>query len=177
MPNVASPVRGECPWPTLATATGCLLALAIALFALPAATYTAKVPHDILGYFDVMRRLSMGQQPHVDYHTPIGWLAYGLPWLGYLALDQFGGALEFGCAVMLAILLPLAAVALHGRAPTGPGLLLLCALFAVVSVPWCPIGGLGVAENGFDKDTPPGAKYPIGTGARAIMSSGRTQHG
>ena len=50
MPNVASPGRGDCPWPTLAIATGCLLALAIALFALPAATYTAKVPHDILGY-------------------------------------------------------------------------------------------------------------------------------
>ena len=32
----------------------------IALFVLPAATYTAKVPHDILGYFEVMHRLGMG---------------------------------------------------------------------------------------------------------------------
>ena len=59
----------------------------------------------------------MGQWPHVDYHTPIGWLAYGPPWLGHLALDLFDGALEFGGAVMLAILLPLAAVVLNGRAP------------------------------------------------------------
>ena len=143
---MANPAQPNCPWPTLAMATACLLALAIALFVLPTATYTAKVPHDILGYFDVMHRLSMDQQPHVDYHTPIGWLAYGLPWLGHLALDQFGGALEFGSAIMLATLLPLAAVALHGRAPTGPGLLLLFALFAVVAVPW-PLSESGLAAN------------------------------
>ena len=91
MPNIANPAqpKGNCPWPPLVTAAGCLLALAIALFLLPTATYTAKVPHDILGYFDVTHRLGMGQQPHVDYHTPIGWLAYGLPWLGHLALGQF----------------------------------------------------------------------------------------
>ena len=146
MPNIASPARTHCPWPLLATAAGCLLALAVALFVLPAATYTAKVPHDILGYFDVMHRLSMGQQPHADYHTPIGWLAYGLPWLGHLALGQFGGALEFGCAAMLAILLPLAAVALHGRVSAGPGLLLLFALFAVVAVPW-PLSESGLAST------------------------------
>ena len=86
-----------------------------------------------------MHRLSMSQQPHVDYHTPIGWLTYGLPWLGHLALDLFDGALEFGGAVMLAILLPLAAVVLNGRAssaPTRPGLLLLFALTSVAAVPW-----------------------------------------
>ena len=146
MPNIASPAQPNCPWPTLATATACLLALAIALFVLPTATYTAKVPHDILGYFDVMHRLGMGQQAHVDYRTPIGWLAYGLPWLGHLDLGQFGGTLEFGSAVMLAVLLSLAAVALHGRAPTGPGLLLLFALFAVVAVPW-PLSESGLAST------------------------------
>ena len=130
----------------LLIATGCLLALAIVLFALPAATYTAKVPNDVFSNFDAMHRMGMGQSPHVDFHTPIGWLAYGLPYLGYLALDQFGGALEFGNAVMLAILLPLAAVALHGRAPTGPGLLLLCALFAAVAVPW-PLGESGLTST------------------------------
>ena len=138
--------RGDCPWPTLAVATGCLLALAIVLFVLPAATYTAKVPHDIFGYFDAMHRMGMGQSPHADFHTPIGWLAYGLPYLGYLALDQFGGALEFGNAAMLAILLPLAAVALRGRTPTGPGLLLLSALFAMVTVPW-PLGESGLVST------------------------------
>ena len=136
MSRLGAAGRGDCPWPTLAVATGCLLALAIVLFVLPAATYTAKVPQDVFGYFDAMHRMGMGQSPHADFHTPIGWLAYGLPYLGYLALDQFGGALEFGNAAMLAILLPLAAVALRGRTPTGPGLLLLCALFAVVTVPW-----------------------------------------
>ena len=146
MPNITNPAQPNCPWPTLATATACLLAIAIALFVLPAATYTAKVPHDILGYFDVMHRLGMSQQPHVDYHTPIGWLAYGLPWLGHLALGQFGGALEFGSAAVLAVLLPLAAVALHGRVPAGPGLLLLFALFAVVTVPW-PLSESGLAST------------------------------
>ena len=135
--------RGDCPWPALAAAAGCLLTLAIILFVLPAATYTAKVPNDIFAFFDAMHRMHMGQSPHVDFRTPFGWLTHGLPYLGYLAFGQFGGALEFGSAAMLAILLPLAAVALHGRAPTGPSLLLLAALFAIVTVPW-PLG-----ESGF----------------------------
>ena len=56
------------------------------------------------------------------------------------------GALEFGSAITLAILLPLAVVALHGRAPAGPGLLLLFALFAVVVVPW-PLSESGLAST------------------------------
>ena len=132
----------NCPWPTLWVATGCLLALAIALFVWPGGTYTAKMPHDLFGYLDAMHRLDMGQQPHVDFHTPRGWLAYGLPYLGYAVLGQFGGALEFGSVALLAMLLPLTALALRGRVPTGAGLLLLAALFAVVAVPW-PLGESG----------------------------------
>ena len=143
MPGLGDAGRGDCSWPTLTAATGCLLALAVVLFVLPAATYTAKVPNDIFAFFDAMHRMRMGQSPHLDFRTPIGWLVHGLPYLGYLAVGQFGGALEFGSAAMLAILLPLAAVALHGRAPTGPSLLLLSALFAMVAVPW-PLG-----ESGF----------------------------
>lgn len=136
----------NCPWPTLWVATGCLLALAIAVFLWPGGTYAAKLPHDLFGYFDAMHRLDMGQQPHVDFHTPIGWLAYGLPYLGHAVLGQFGGALEFGSVALLAILLPLAALALRGRVPTGAGLLLLAALFAVVAVPW-PLGESGLAST------------------------------
>ena len=138
--------RDSCAWPTLAVASAVLLALAVVVFVLPAATYTAKVPNDIFGFFDVMHRMSMGQQLHVDFHTPQGWLAFALPNLGYLAFGQFGGALEFGSAAMLAILLPSAAVALHGRVPTGAGLLLLVALFAMVCVPW-PLGESGFASS------------------------------
>ena len=134
--------RGDLQWLTLAVAIGCLLTLNVVLFVLPGATYTATVPHDLFGYFDAMHRARHGQSPHADFHTPIGWLSYGLPYLGYLAFDQFGGALEFGNAAMLTILLPLAAIALYGRVPTGPGLLLLCAVFAVVTVPW-PLGESG----------------------------------
>ncbi len=38
-----------------------------------------------------MHRRRVGQSPHVDFHTPIGWLAYGLPYPRHLALDQYGG--------------------------------------------------------------------------------------
>ena len=112
-PMLGNAGRGDLQWLTLAVAIGCLLTLNVVLFVLPGATYTAMVPHDLFGYFDAMHRARHGQSPHVDFHTPIGWLSYGLPYLGYLALDQFGSALEFGNAAMLAILLPLAAVALY----------------------------------------------------------------
>lgn len=135
--------RDFCAWPTLAVASVVLLALAVVVFVLPAATYTAKAPHDLFGYFDAMHRMSMGQRPHVDFHAPQGWLVFALPFLGHVALDQLGGTLEFGSATMLAMLLPLAVVALRGRAPTGAGVLLLVALFAIVCVPW------PLAESGF----------------------------
>lgn len=136
----------NCPWSTLWVATGCLLALAIAVFVWPGGTYAAKGLNDVFGFFDAMHRLDMGQQPHVDFHTPVGWLAYGLPYLGYAVLGQFGGALEFGSVALLGMLLPLAALALRGRAPTGAGLLLLAALFAVVAVPW-PLGESGLVST------------------------------
>ena len=146
VPKPTTHLGGDCPWPMLLIATGCLLALAIVLFVLPKATYTAQAPHDIFTFFDGMHRLHIGQSPYVDFHTPFGWLVYGLPYLGYLALGQFGGAIEFGSVVMLAILLPLAAVALRGRTPTSAGLLMLLALFVVVVVPW-PFGDSGFAVS------------------------------
>lgn len=130
----------------LAIASVVLLALAVVVFVLPAATYTAKVPNDIFGFFDAMHRMRLGQRPHVDFHTPVGWLAFALPYLGHSTLDQFGGALEFGNVALFAILLPLAVFALHGRAPIGAGLLLLVALFAVVCVPW-PLGESGFVSS------------------------------
>ena len=138
--------RDLCAWPTLAAASVILLALAVVVFVLPAATYTAKVPNDIFGFFDAMHRMRLGQRPHVDFHTALGWLAFALPYLGHSTLDQFGGALEFGNVALFAILLPLAAFALHGRAPTGAAVLLQVALFAVVCVPW-PLGESGFVSS------------------------------
>ena len=138
--------RGFCAWPTLAVASVVLLALAVVLFVTPAATYTAMMPHDLFVYFDAMHRMSMGQRPHVDFHTPHGWLVFALPFLGHVVLDQLGGALEFGNATMLAILLPLAVVALRGRTSTGAGVLLLVALFAIVCAPW-PLGASGFVST------------------------------
>ena len=66
MSRLGSASRGDCPWPTLAVATGCLLALAIVLFVLPAATYTAKVPNDVFSYFDAMLRMGMLSVPATD---------------------------------------------------------------------------------------------------------------
>ena len=137
-PSRLSPRRrdwGSCPPLLLAPVAGGLFLLAAAVFAVPEATYEAKSVWDNVLHLDAMHRLRLGQSPHVDFHTPIGTFAYALHYLGYLATGRFGGAPEFASVLMLAILAPLAVVALAGRAPTIAGLPILVAVFAVVVVP------------------------------------------
>ena len=87
MSGLGNAGRGDLQWLTLAVAIGCLLTLNVVLFVLPGATYTAKVPHDLFGYFDAMHRARHGQSPHADFHTPIGWLSYGLPYFPFFGVE------------------------------------------------------------------------------------------
>lgn len=115
-----------------------LVALAATVFGWPRATVTTDVHQDVWGFFDVIHRLQIGHTPHVDFHSPSGALALALPFLGYRAVGQFAGSLEFASVLMAAIALLLAAMLLFRRTTTGVAVVFLIALAGIVVVPKMP---------------------------------------
>ena len=143
-------VRNSPPW-LLATLSAVLLLLDWVWFVRPGATYIASAPQDFLQFADVIHRMAGGQIPHVDFHAPIGWLSYALPYAGFLMQGGFAGALEAADMFMLMALLPLACVLLAGRAPTWASVGALAVLFGLIAAPW------RMGESGWSSD--PGLHY------------------
>ena len=133
-------------WPTAAFAVA-LAALGFALFALPAATVQGYGFTDLFTFFDWVNALQGGRLPHVDFHTPVGALAYFIPYLGARLAGQYAGALETAGALVAAPMLALAWAALRGRATHGVAMLFLAAVFGMACVPWNPGDGAGMATH------------------------------
>ena len=129
--------QGRCASASLLAALSvALLALDWLLFVRPGVTYAAVAPNDFLLFADLSHRFAHGQVPHVDFHSPMGWLAMWLLRAGFLMQGGFAGAPEAADLLMLAMLLPLACAVLAGRAPTGAAVALLCAIFGMTAAPW-----------------------------------------
>ena len=129
--------QGRCASASLLAALSvALLALDWLLFVRPGVTYAAVAPNDFLLFADLSHRFAHGQVPHVDFHSPTGWLAMWLLRAGFLMQGGFAGAPEAADLLMLAMLLPLACAVLAGRAPTGAAIALLCAIFGMTAAPW-----------------------------------------
>ena len=133
----------KCASPALLAAlSAALLALDWLLFVRPGVTYAAVAPNDFLLFADLSHRFAQGQVPHVDFHTPQGWLSMWLLRAGFLMQGGFAGAPEAADMLMLAMLLPLASIVLAGRAPKGAAAALLAALFGMTAAPWW-LGSIG----------------------------------
>lgn len=122
--------------PLLAALSVALLALDWLVFVRPGVTYAAVVPHDFLLFADIAHRFAQGQEPHVDFRTPYGWLAMWLLHAGFLVQGGFAGAPEAADMLMLAALLPLACAVLAGRAPMGAAAVILAAVWSMTAAPW-----------------------------------------
>jgi hypothetical protein len=120
------PVRGL----LLAVAATCAL-----LLALPGQTVTTRYLDDLLLILDGAYRITTGQVPNHDFHTPLGPLTYYLPATGYLLSGSFGGAMPAAMAlVTLALSLPMLHV-LSSRLRSTIALLLGVFLLLILSVP------------------------------------------
>ena len=128
-----------------------LLLVDWAWFVRPRATYISVSPQDFLQFADLIHRVASGQIPHVDFHAPMGWLSFVLPYAGFLMQGGFAGALEAADMFMLAVLLPLACFLLAGRVPTWASVGILVVLFGLVATPW------RMGESGWRSD--PGLHY------------------
>ena len=143
-------VRRSPAW-LLAALSAMLLLLDWAWFVRPRTTYISAAPQDFLQFADLVHRVASGQIPHVDFHAPMGWLSFVLPYAGFLMQGGFAGALEAADMFMLAALLPLACVLLAGRVPTWASVGILAVLFGLVAAPW------RMGESGWRAD--PGLHY------------------
>ena len=115
-----------------------LLSVGLVLYVLPGSTFSGKYTNDLFTYYDNINRINHGQLPHVDYDVPYGPVAHFLPYLGYLAVGNYGGALNNASfAVTLAMLL-VATPLLARRVPRAISAVYLIALFGMTMIPWNP---------------------------------------
>jgi hypothetical protein len=106
---------------------------AAALLVIPGTTLLRIYTWDSLAFVDAAYRMSAGQVPHIDFHTPLGFLCSALPYWGLLLSGSPAGAMPMALALALAILTPVllyvSATRLHWfvAIPTGIFLLMLSA--------------------------------------------------
>jgi len=119
--------------PVVYTATfiaGCYL-----LIVKPGGTYTTLMVDDLFGFLDGAYRLAYGQVPHLDFHTPLGALAFFLPYCGLKISGTFAGSMEIASFIAASFLLLAALQVLCSRYATGPAVLTLLYAVLIIVVP------------------------------------------
>lgn len=98
-------------------------------------TYLSIMTHDTFVYFDGAYRLSQGQVPHKDFHTPLGAVAYLLPYLGLMMKKSFAGSLELSSFFLAIFVASCLILFLRGRASALISVLTIIMLLFLVMVP------------------------------------------
>lgn len=109
---------------------GCYL-----LIVKPGGTYTSVMLDDLFGFLDGAYRLAYGQVPHLDFHTPVGALAYVLPYWGLKISGTFAGSMEIASFIAASFLLLAALQVLCSRYAVGPAVLTLLYAALIIVVP------------------------------------------
>lgn len=106
---------------------------AVALLVVPGTTLLRIYTWDSFAFVDAGYRMASGQVPHIDFHTPLGFLCSALPYWGFILSGTPAGALPMALALALLMLTPIllyvCATRLHWfvAIPTGAFLLMLSA--------------------------------------------------
>lgn len=106
-----------------------------ALLALPGRTVTSAFVNDLMIFVDGANRIAFGQVPSRDFHTALGPVVFYLPALGYLLSGSFGGAMPYGMALFMLVLLPAMIWIFHSRLGWLPSLLLGGFLILLLAAP------------------------------------------
>jgi hypothetical protein len=116
---------------------GYSLLIVISLFVflvLSGKTYLSIMTHDTFVFYDGAYRLSVGQTPHIDFHTPLGSATYLLAYWGFLLRGKFAGSLELASFLVITVLTLFSILLLWGRSSplfSVLTILFLCLLAAV----------------------------------------------
>ncbi|MGV7227610.1 MAG: hypothetical protein ACQ9IQ_03020 [Nitrospirales bacterium] len=112
-----------------------VLSGAFFLIAWPGNTILKIMTHDTFIFLDGAYRLANGQIPHIDFHTPLGYLTYLLPYFGLKISANFAGAMEMATFIA-AIFMTLAAIqVLSTRYSSSSSIVSLVLLILIVVVP------------------------------------------
>ena len=106
-----------------------------ALTILPGITYVNIMTHDTFIFFDGIYRLSQGQVPHLDFHTPIGPLSYLLPYLGFSIVNKFPGSMELSNFIVAMLVLAISIHVLSSRYRVIPSIMALVFLVVLIIMP------------------------------------------
>ena len=112
-----------------------LLAVFYLIVVRPESTYLSIWANDLFIFFDGAYRLSQGQTPHLDFHTPVGALAYALPLVGLKWQGGFAGSMESASLIVTAFILLSASRLLASRYSLPVSILSLLILSLVLMVP------------------------------------------
>ncbi len=117
-----------------------------AVFLYPGATYSGAYLGDVLIALEGAYRIDAGQWPSIDFRSPLGFMSYWLPYLGWQALGQFGGAMEFASVLLAVIVTPMAMIMAQARVGAILAALFSVWVFTLIVVPMEP-GWPGLWSN------------------------------
>jgi hypothetical protein len=101
----------------------------------PGGTYVNVMTHDMFIFWDGAYRVSRGQMPYLDFHTPIGLLTYFLPFWGLKLSGQFPGSLEMSNLLTATWIAVTAVHILASRYRFLPSVIALIFLLLIIIVP------------------------------------------
>ncbi|TMV10041.1 hypothetical protein FGK63_02990 [Ruegeria sediminis] len=101
-------------------------------------SHSAVFVEDSFVFFDGIHRVAHGKTPHVDFSTPVGALAYWLPYLGHVLAGGYAGAIEFASLLLAAVVVPIGAVLIWRRAAPAMALAVLATIAGIIVVPLVP---------------------------------------
>lgn len=118
-------------------AATCLLFSAVSLLAIlfSGKTFTYHYVHDLTTFFEGAHRLLIGQQPNVEFHSPLGPAAYFLLASGVKISGSFGGMMPVATMLFTLLYVPMLIYICASRLPLGHALLFAIFGIALVVTP------------------------------------------
>ena len=115
----------------------CALGLTILSIAAFGRSYSVSMVYtnDVFVFYDGIHRIASGLMPHTGFDTPLGALAYLVPYLGFLFTGTYAGAMEWASFFTLVPLLLVAVLLLERRVSPAVAALLLFAIVGAATVP------------------------------------------
>lgn len=124
----APPKRGQAaasPFLAPAAVLAATVLLLLYLLISPGRSYSGIAANDLMVFYDGAHRILSGQTPNLDFHTPLGPLAYLLPALGLKLGGSLGSMMPLATAAFALIFAPLLLYATASRLPLLPAALLI----------------------------------------------------
>lgn len=113
------------PFIAPAAVTAATMLLLLYLLISPGRSYSGIAANDLMVFYDGAHRTLSGQTPNLDFHTPLGPLAYLLPALGLKLGGSLGSMMPIATAGYVLVFAPLLLYATASRLPLLPAAMLI----------------------------------------------------